>query len=135
LAGLSGLSRLARDASWAGCAPGAALTALARCAPGATCSTGAAIATTAALAAGTSVAARPAFTAGSALAAGSAAAVVAGRAVSARIVGREAGAAGVDGDAADGVAARGRRGAHESQRGNEHRAGSNTPARVVNDLV
>jgi hypothetical protein len=135
-AGLAGLSRLpglagsAGSAAGTGCATGAALAALAG---------DAALATCAAVAAAASVAAGPTFTAGPAFATCAAAAVVTRLAVAAvavRIVGCESGITGMhDGYAADGVAARGRRGAHKGQCRKQSHAGSRIPAYDVNDLV
>jgi len=127
---LSGLSGLARGAAGTGCATGAALAALAGNTTLATC---------AAVAAAASVAAGPTFTAGPAFATCAAVTVVTRRAVAAvavRIVGCEAGITGMhDGYAADGVAARGRRGAHKGQCRKQSHAGSHIPAYDVNDLV
>lgn len=126
LSRLPGLPGLARGAAGTRCATGAALAALAG---------HAALSTCAAVAAAAPVAAGPTFTAGPAFATGAAAAVVTRRAVAAvaaRIVGCEA--TGLhDGYAADGVAARGRSGAHKGQSRKQSHAGSSIPD--VNDLV
>jgi hypothetical protein len=134
LARLSGLPGLARGAAGTGCATGAALAALAGYAALATC---------AAVAAAASVAAGPTFTTGPAFATCAAAAVITRRAVAAvavitrravaavaaRIVGCEASTTGLhDGYAADGVAARRRRGAHKGQCRKQSHAGSRIPA-------
>jgi hypothetical protein len=83
------------------------------------------------------VAAGPTFTAGPAFAACAAVTVVTRRAVAAvRIMGCEAGTTGVhDGDAADGVAARGRSCAHKGQGRKQRHAGSRIAACDVNDFV
>jgi hypothetical protein len=136
LAGLSrlpGLPGLARSAAGTGCATGAAL---AGHPAGPGC---AALATCAAVATAASVTAGPTFAAGPAFATCGAAAVVTRRAVAAvavRIVGCEASIAGMhDGYAADGVAARGRSGAHKGQCRKQSHAGTRIPAYDVNDLV
>jgi len=141
LSRLPGLTRLARGAAGPGCATGAALTGHpAR--PGC-----AALATCAAVAAVAAVAAGPTFTAGPAFATCAAVAVVTRRAVTAvpavtrravtaRIGGCEATTTGMhDGYTADGVAARGRGGAHNGQCRKQSHAGSRIPAYDVNDLV
>jgi hypothetical protein len=129
-AGLARLSRL----------PG--LPGLARGAAGTGCATGTALAGHAALATCAAVAAAasgPTFTAGPAFATCAAVAVVtrcAVAAVAARIVGCEASTTGLhDGYAADGVAARGRSGAHKGQCRKQSHAGSRIPGYDVNDLV
>ena len=144
LAGLSrlpGLPRLARGAAGTGCATCAALAghpARSGCA---------ALAAGTAIAAAASMAAGPTFTAGTAFAtraavavvtrrAVAAVAIVTRRAVTARIGGCEAGITGMhDGYAADGVAARGRSGAHKGQCRKQCHAGSRIRAYDVNDLV
>jgi hypothetical protein len=127
LSRLPGLPGLARGAAGTGCATGTALAGHA------------ALATCAAVAAAASVAAGPTFTAGPAFATCAAVAVVtrcAVAAVAARIVGCEASTTGLhDGYAADGVAARGRSGAHKGQCRKQSHAGSRIPGYDVNDLV
>src|ERR1700722_4610236 len=127
LSRLPGLPGLARGAAGTGCATGAALAGHA------------ALATCAAVAAAAPVAAGPTFTARPALAPAAPVAVVprcAVAAVAARIVGCEASTTGLhDGYAADGVAARGRSGAHKGQCRKQSHAGSRIPGYDVNDLV
>jgi len=127
--GLARLSRLAGGS--AGCAAGATLAALAGLTAGTGCPT---------VAAGPAMApdaARAAFAPGTAVATSTAfAARAAAATITAGVVGRNAGTAGMhDGYTADGVGARRRRGAQCGQRRSQNYAGAGTQSRDINNLA